>query len=304
VTESPPAGTHWVPLPSSGNPGPHPNPRRPILRLPTGATDAHCHVFGPARIFPFAPDRPFTPVQAPREDVAARQRFLGFDRAVIVQSTVHGADHRALLDALAADPANRRGVALLRTTMSRAVIAGLDAAGICGARLHFASHLGADPGQEYLRFVLGTVAESGWHLEIHVQDDGIIDHSALIAGLTVPVVIDHMARVDLREGLDGPAVHALLGLLDRGNVWVKLSGADRVSRTGPPYADAAALGAAIVSRFPERVLWGSDYPHVNIIGAAPDDGTLVDLIEQMAPTKALREQLLVTNPAGLFGFED
>jgi 2-pyrone-4,6-dicarboxylate lactonase len=302
VTESPSAGTHLVPPPSPGNPGPHPNPRRPTLRLPAGATDAHCHVFGPDVLYPFAEDRPFTPVPAPREDVAARQRFLGFERAVIVQSTVHGSDHRALLDALAADPANRRGVALLRTTTDRAAIAELAAAGVCGARLHFASHLGANPEPEDLRFVLGAVAEFGWHLEIHVEGDGIVDHSALIAGFTVPVVIDHMARVDLRDGQNGPAVRALLGLLDRGNVWVKVSGADRVSLTGPPYADAAALGAAIVARFPERVLWGSDYPHVNIAGTAPDDGLLVDLIEQMAPTEALRERLLVTNPAGFFGF--
>jgi 2-pyrone-4,6-dicarboxylate lactonase len=304
VTESAPAWTRLAPPPSPGNPGPHPAPRRPTLRLPAGATDAHCHVFGPASVYPFAPDRPFTPVQAPREDVAARQRFLGFERAVIVQSMVHGADHRALLGALAADPANRRGVALLRTTMRRTAIARLDAAGICGARLHFASHLGANPEREDLRFVLGTVAEFGWHLEIHVEGDGIVDHSALIGGMTVPVVIDHMARVDLREGLGGPAVGALFSLLDGGNVWVKVSGADRVSLTGPPYADAAALGAEIVARFPERVLWGSDYPHVNINGDAPDDGLLVDLIEQMAPTEALRERLLVTNPAGFFGFEE
>lgn len=259
-------------------------------------------MFGPASVFPFAPDRPFTPVQAPHADVAARQRFLGFERAVFVQSTVHGTDHRVLLDALAADPANSRGVALLTENLSRAAIAELDAAGVCGARLNFASHLGANPDPAYLRFVLATVADLGWHLEIHVEGTGVAEHSALIAGITLPVVIDHMARLDLREGADGPSVRALQRLLDRGNVWVKLSGADRVSVTGPPYADAAALARLLVSRFPERVLWGSDYPHVNIDGAAPDDGLLVDLIPDMAPTEALRERLLVTNPAEFFGF--
>ncbi|MGH3251347.1 MAG: amidohydrolase family protein, partial [Trebonia sp.] len=274
----------------------------PALRLPAGATDSHCHVFGPVSVFPFASERPFTPVATSADQVAARQRFLGLQRAVIVQSSAHGPDHRALLDALAADPANRRGVALLSPAMNATAIARLDAAGICGARVHFASHLGAEPGQEYLRFVTQTVADLDWHLEVHVEGQGIIDHSALIAGMRFPVVIDHMARVDLREGLNGAAVRALLDLLDRGNVWVKVSGADRVSRTGPPYADAAALGAVLVSRFPERVLWGTDFPHVNITAEAPDDGLLVDLIEQMAPADALRQRLLVANPAEFFGF--
>ncbi|MFL6118317.1 amidohydrolase family protein [Actinophytocola sp.] len=285
-----------------GNPGPHPNPRRPSLRLPPGATDAHCHVFGPAEVFPYAPGRTFTPVDAPREEVTARQRFLGLERAVVVQSAGHGADHRALLDALRADPANRRGVALLGPELGRTEVQTLHAAGVCGARLHFLPHLGANPEPDHTRMVVDTVVELGWHAEIHVQGTGIVDHAELIAAIPTPVVIDHMARIDLREGLHGPAVGSLLRLLDQGNVWVKISGVDRLSRTGPPYDDAVALGALLVERFPERVVWGTDYPHVNIAGPAPDDGLLVDLIERMAPSETHRERLLVTNPAELFGF--
>lgn len=290
-------------IPSPGNPGPHPRPRKPSLVLPPGATDAHCHVFGPAELYPYAPDRTFTPVDAPHEEVAGRQRFLGFQRAVIVQSSGYGSDHRVLLDALAADPVNRRGVALLRPDTSSGEIQRLDAAGVRGARLHFVNHLGPDPRPEQTRRIVHRLADAGWHAEIHVQDDGIVRHAALIGGIPTPVVIDHMARIDLREGLDGPSVRAMMSLLDRGNVWVKVSGADRLSRTGAPYADAVALAALLVCRFPERVLWGTDYPHVNITGAAPDDGLLVDLIGQLAPTEAARERLLVRNPAELFGFD-
>jgi 2-pyrone-4,6-dicarboxylate lactonase len=288
--------------PSPGNPGPHPSPRRPALRLPPGSTDSHCHVFGPHDLFPYAPDRTFTPVDAPRQQVAALQRFLGLERAVIVQSSCHGTDHRALLDALRADPDRRRGVAILGPAVTAAELEELDDAGVCGARLHFMPHLGDDPLPDEQQSVLGVVSDLGWHAEIHVQGAGIVEHEAMISAVPGPVVIDHMARLDLAEGLDGPAVRALTNLLDRGNVWAKVSGVDRLSRTGPPYADAVALAALLVERFPERVVWGTDYPHTNIAGEAPDDGLLVDLLAEIAPTDALLERLMVTNPAELFGF--
>ncbi|MCW2759444.1 MAG: putative metal-dependent hydrolase, TIM-barrel fold [Nocardioidaceae bacterium] len=302
MTDTAPSPAGSAHAPSVGNPGPHPHPRRPQVVLPALSTDSHCHVFGPHDVFPYAPERTFTPVDAPVAEVSARQRFLGLERAVIVQSSCHGTDHRALVDALEADPANRRGVAILGADLTVPDLEQLASAGVCGARLHFLPHLGAAPEPADQRAVLGTIADLGWHTEIHVQGIGITDRAAMIAAVPGPVVIDHMARVDLREGLDGPSVRALLGLLDGGNVWVKVSGADRVSLTGPPYADAAALGALLVRHFPERVVWGTDYPHTNISGDAPDDGLLVDLIGEMAPTETLREQLLVTNPAVLFGF--
>ncbi|MEV6344232.1 amidohydrolase family protein [Actinoplanes sp. NPDC051851] len=287
------------PHPSPGNPGPHPAPSRPSLVLPPGATDAHCHVFGPASRFPYAPGRTFTPVDVPYSRVQSTQRALGFERAVIVQSSGYGTDHRALLDALRSDPASLRGVALLGPGVDPAE---LDAAGVCGARLHFLDHLGGAPDPTRIRTSLDTIAEMGWHAEIHVQGLGIVEHAPMIAAIRSRVVIDHMARVDLHDGVDGPAVRALSRLLDRGNIWVKLSGADRVSLSGPPYHDAAALAALLVDRFPERVLWGTDFPHVNITGPAPDDGLLVDLLTEMAPTESLRHRLLVTNPTDLFGF--
>jgi predicted TIM-barrel fold metal-dependent hydrolase len=253
-------------------------------------------------MFPYAPDRTFTPVDAPREQVASLQSFLGFERAVIVQSSCHASDHRALLDALRAAPETRRGVALIDAKHTHADLEELAAAGVRGARLHFLPHLGDAPAPMEQRTVLKVIANMGWHAEIHVHGSGIVDQAGVIAAVPGPVVIDHLARVDLREGIDGPAVRSLLSLLDRGNVWLKVSGVDRVSLIGPPYADAVALAALVVEQFPERVLWGTDYPHVNIVGDAPDDGLLVDLIEQIAPTEMLRHRLLVTNPAEFFGF--
>lgn len=287
---------------SDGNPAPHPNPRKPSLVLPPGSVDSHCHVFGPRERFPYAPGRTFTPVDATREQVTALQAHLGFERAVIVQSSCYGSDHRALIDALAAAPGTRRGIALIRSRTPRDELDELAAAGVVGARLHFMSHLGVVPDQHEQSAVLGTIAELGWHVEVHVDGDGVAEHQAMISSVRSPVVIDHMGRVDLREGLSGRSVRAMLELLDTGTVWIKLSGVDRVSLTGPPFADAAALGRLLVQHAPERVLWGTDYPHPNVRGAAPDDGLLVDLIGEMAPTEALREQLLVTNPVGFFGF--
>jgi 2-pyrone-4,6-dicarboxylate lactonase len=297
------AGEHLSPPPSDGNPEPHPNPRPPVLRLPPGSCDAHCHVFGPATVFPYAPDRTFTPFEVPRDVVAERQRFLGFERSVIVQSSCYGSDHRALLDALRADPANLRGVALLNSGVSSAELDVLDEAGVRGARLHFLPHLGAAPDLHEQNVVLQRIGERGWHAEIHVQGPGVAEHQRMIESIETKVVIDHMARVDLREGLEGSAVRSLRELLDCGHVWVKLSGVDRVSLTGPPYDGAVALAALLARHAPERVLWGTDFPHPNIVGPAPDDGLLVDLIAIIAPTESARRKLLVDNPVEFFGFD-
>jgi len=163
-------------------------------------------------------------------------------------------------------------------------------------------HLGAAPSDETVRELAALVTPFGWHLEVHVAGSGIADRFATFAGLDAPVVVDHLARVDLREGLGGPGVVALRRLLDTGHVWLKLSGVDRVSLTGPPYDDGVELAALLGAEAPERVLWGTDFPHPNISGPMPDDGVLLDLIPRMVPDEHRRHQLLVDNPASLFGF--
>ncbi|MGC9667569.1 amidohydrolase family protein [Planosporangium sp. 12N6] len=284
-------------------PPPVDNPKRPDITLPALSCDSHCHVFGPADIFPFAAERTFTPVDVPRQRLRRLHDFLGFDRAVIVQSACHGIDHAALLDALETSEGRYRGVALVTPATHPDEIARLDAAGVCGARLNFLPHLGGAPSKETMDAVLRLVRPYGWHVSIHVAGTGITDYADRIRSIDAPVVIDHMARVDVRGGLDTEHVASLLGLLDTGNVWVKLSGVDRLSaRSEGPYGNAVALAGLLARHAPDRVVWGTDFPHPNITGAAPDDGVLVDLIAEIAPDEGLRHKLLVTNPAELFRF--
>lgn len=283
-------------------PGPDPNPHAPAIALPAGSCDAHCHIFGPTATFPYAPDRTFTPPEAPLADLRALHRLMGFERAVIVQSACHGTDHSALLDALARGGGAYRGVALVRPDTAPAEVARLHLAGVRGARLHFTPHLGPAPSQDEIDAVVRLVRPHGWHIALHVAGTGIADHEDLVRALPLPVVIDHMARVDLDAGLDSEPVRALLRLLDTGRVWVKLSGADRLARRPPSMADSARLGRLLAEHAPARVLWGTDFPHPNTHGFMPNDGDLVDLIALIAPDDEARHRLLVTNPTECFGF--
>ncbi|NEA98668.1 amidohydrolase family protein [Streptomyces sp. SID13726] len=289
-------------LPSPGCPPPPPPPREPSLLLPPGSCDAHCHVLGPADVFPYAPDRTFTPLDAPKDQVRALHAHLGLDRAVIVQSSCHGNDHTGLLDALATGDGRLRGVALIGATTTRGEIEELHRAGVRGFRLNFLPHLRTPPTRAEIDSVLERVDGLGWTAQLHVHDEEIALLGDLVRALPGKVVVDHMGRVDLTAGPDGTAPRSLRALLDTGRVWVKVSGADRISRQGPPYADAVALAAGLVKHAPERVVWGTDYPHVNIVGAAPDDGLLVDLVEHIAPDPAHLRLLMVDNPAELFDF--
>ncbi|GAB7535768.1 amidohydrolase family protein [Burkholderia sp. 3C] len=277
-------------------------PRAIDWRLPADACDAHCHIFGPFDRYPLPDDRSFNPAPAPETALRALHDRLGFARAVIVQSQGHGFDHRPLLDALRAGEGRYKGVALIRPQESDAAIADYDAAGVCGARFSFLAHLGGRPDLDAIRTIAARIRPLRWHLAIHVAGHDVVEFAPFIASLDVPVVIDHMARPPLGEGPDGPALRALRGLIDRGNVWVKLSGSDRLSHAGAPFSDALPIAQSLATHAPERVLWGSDWPHVNLHGPMPDDGDLADLIARIVPDEAARRQLLVDNPARFFGF--
>ncbi|HUN45328.1 MAG TPA: amidohydrolase family protein [Stellaceae bacterium] len=292
-----------TPSEKPGGPPPLANPSKPRLALPPGSCDSHCHIFGPFARHPLPPDRRFTPHEAPETALRALQQHLGLSRAVIVHSTGHGMDHAPLLDALAAGNGRYRGVAILKPTDTAAVVRRYHEAGVRGVRFNFLAHLGGRPDPNFLRAVVDLVRPFGWHLAIHVAGHDLVDYADVIAAIDVPVVIDHMARPDLREGLAGPTVLALKRLLDSGRVWVKLSGADRVTREGPPYGDAVRLARDLAAHAPERALWGSDWPHVNIDEPVPDDGKLVDLISEIALGEAPRRRMLVDNPGELFGFD-
>ncbi len=283
-------------------PPPDPNPKKPRLVLPPLACDSHFHVFGPHRIFPYAPERTFMPADAPKEELFRLHAFLGFERGVFVQSGCHGNDHRALVDLLAAGQGRYRGVALLKPSTRPEEVERLDAAGVRGVRLHFYFAQGGQPAsREDMRRVIEMVEPYGWHIAFHVGGDGILEQYEFITSIDAAIVIDHIARVNVAEGMKGKAFTVLRRLLDRGNVWVKLSGADRITKQPYPYADAVPFARDLAAHAPERVVWGTDWPHPNH-KAVPNDGELVDLIAEIAPDARTRQLMLVDNPTRLFGF--
>jgi 2-pyrone-4,6-dicarboxylate lactonase len=279
----------------------HPAPSRPKLELPPGACDAHVHVFGPHGIFPFAENRPFTPADAPKEKLFALHAMLGIQHCAIVQSTCHGFDNRVVADAIAAKKGDYCGVALLPPTVEEAELKRLDALGFCGVRFNFMTHLGKGAGIEEAIALSGRLAKLGWHLQVHFEASLIGELAPWLARSAVPVVIDHMGRVDASLGLDQPAFRRLLELMRDSRFWVKVSGSERISRKPSPWEDAIPFARKLVAEFPERTLWGSDWPHPNL-AAVPDDGVLVDLLSEIAPSQAQRRALLVENPKRLYRF--
>jgi 2-pyrone-4,6-dicarboxylate lactonase len=247
-------------------------------------------------------DRSFTPALAPETALRRLHDRLGFDRAVIVQSQGHGVDHRPLLDALATGAGRYKGVALVRATDSDERLAAWHAAGVCGARFNFLAHLGGPPDPEVIRTVAARIKPFGWHLALHMTGADLVAYAGLIGSLDLPVVIDHVGRPAIADGPDSAPMRTLRGLMDNGRVWVKLSGVDRLSKTGAPFRDALPLVRRVAAYAPERVLWGSDWPHVNLHGPMPDDGDLLGLIPEVISDESRRQRLLVDNPAEFFGF--
>jgi 2-pyrone-4,6-dicarboxylate lactonase len=278
------------------------SPSKPKLKLPPGACDAHVHVFGPRARFPFADGRSFTPSDAPKETLFARHALIGIERCVIVHTAAHGHDLAATADAIAAKGGAYLGVALVPVTISDAELKRADAQGFRGARFHYMQHLGkGTPIDDVIAFGK-RLADIGWHLQIHMAAELIGELTPALKRSPVPVVIDHMGRIDASRGLDQEPFRNLLALMQDRNVWMKVSGADRATRQGPPYADVVPFARKLVAEFGDRCVWGTDFPHPNHQGPIPDDGVLVDLIEQMAPSAAQRQALLVDNPQRFYRF--
>jgi predicted TIM-barrel fold metal-dependent hydrolase len=273
--------------------------RRPKFKLPPGSCDAHCHVFGPASKFPYAPNRRYTPEDAPKEALAALHAHLGVDRAVIVQASCHGADNRAMLDCIASDAARYRGVAIVDDSFTDADYQKLHDGGVRGVRFNFVKHLGGAPDMAIFRRVMDRIKGRGWHVVLHLNEENILPLGDTIRALPVPFVIDHMGRVEAKKGTDNPAFKALLELVRRDNGWIKVTGAERIAF--PPYDEAMPIARALVEAVGDRVLWGTDYPHPNATHEA-DEADLVDLIPKFAPDVAAQQRLLVGNPTRLYGF--
>ncbi|MCZ8278884.1 MAG: amidohydrolase family protein [Acetobacteraceae bacterium] len=274
--------------------------RKPAFLLPRGACDTHVHIWGPFDRFPLAKGAPYTPLERTSDDLLALHERLGVDRAVIVQTTVYKSDNRAMLDGIAQSNGRWRGVALIDESFDDAAFRALHEGGVRGVRFGFVKHLGGVPDLALVRRTAARIAPMGWHLVLHLDAGNIPEFLEFFGEFSLPVVVDHMGRVPVRDGLDQTPFRLLLELLKRPNWWVKVSGAERISETGPPFADAIPFAQRLIAAAPDRVLWGTDWPHPNVRWE-PDEADLVDLLPRFAGAAAL-QRVLVDNPARLYGF--
>jgi len=279
----------------------HPNPSKPHYQPLMGAVDAHCHVFGPEAKFPYAPERKYTPCDAPKEKLFALRDFLGFEKNVIVQASCHSKDNRAMVDALEASSNRAKGVAFVGEEVTDAALKAMDRAGVKGVRFNFVRRLVDFTPRDVLERIAARIAPLGWHIVVYFEMQDLPDLEPFFTALPTTVVVDHMGVPDVKKGVDHPEnqrFHRLMAAHE--NFWVKVTCPERMTVAGPPYDDVAPFAKLLVERFPDRVLWGTDWPHPNMKKEAPDDGVLVDRIPVIAPTRALQKKLLIDNPMRLY----
>ena len=284
-------------------------PAKPTFKLPPGAVDAHCHVFGPSDVFPYAPERKYTPCDASKEQLFALRDHLGFDKNVIVQATCHGSDNRALTDALKASNNKARGVATVNRHVTDAELQDMHAAGVRGTRFNFVKRLADFTPRDVLLEIANRIAPLGWHVVIYFEAVDLPELYDFFTALPTTVVVDHMGRPDVTKPVDGPEFELFVKMMrEHLNIWSKVSCPERLSVSGPKalngeqhaYQDVVPFAKKLVDTFPDRVLWGTDWPHPNLKDHMPDDGLLVDFIPQIATTPALQQKLLVDNPTRLY----
>lgn len=283
---------------------PDPDTKTPKFQPPPGACDAHCHIFGPGAVYPYAPNRSYTPPDAPLARFKELQTTLGLSRAVLVNASCHGTDNTVILDAIAQSGGSYRGVANVGKSISDAELAQLNDGGIRGIRFNFVQHLGGTPDMDVFHDLVERIVPLGWHVVLHFDAADLLDFGAMLRSLPVPFIIDHMGRVPTRDGLDQKPFAILLDTAHMDNCWVKICGAERISSAGPPFTDAVPFAQAVLEVAPDRTLWGTDWPHPNIKRHMPNDGDLVDLIPFFVPDAELQRKVLVDNPHRLYGFSD
>jgi 2-pyrone-4,6-dicarboxylate lactonase len=288
-------------------------PSKPQFKLPPNAVDAHCHVFGPGERFPYSPDRKYTPCDASKEQLFALRDHLGFAKNVIVQATAHGPDNRALVDALNAAGGKAKGVATVKRSISDEELQALHAAGVRGVRFNFVKRLVDFTPKDELMEIAGRIAPMGWHVVIYFEAVDLPQLWDFFTALPTTVVVDHMGVPDVRKPIDGPEFQLYQKFMrEHPNVWSKVTCPERLTKSGPPaingernpYRDVVPFAKALVDEFPDRVLWGTDWPHPNLKDHMPDDGLLVDYIPHIATTKELQQKLLVDNPNRLYWPEE
>ena len=281
---------------------PDPNTRTPSYKPPPKACDAHCHIFGPGDKYPYAPDRTYTPPDAPLERFKELQKTLGLERAVLVNASCHGTDNTVILDAIAQSGGKYRGVANVDSSFTDKDFENLHAGGIRGIRFNFVKHLGGMPDMDEFQALVARAANFDWHVVLHFDAADLLEFDDMLRTLPVPFIIDHMGRVPTKDGLDQEPFKILLNAARMDNCWVKICGAERISSAGPPFTDAVPFAQALLKVAPDRCLWGTDWPHPNIKKHMPNDGDLVDLIPLMMPDLALQQRVLVDNPHRLYSF--
>ena len=284
-------------------PGPDPNTKTPNFKLPLLACDAHTHIFGPGSKYPYDPDRPYTPPDAPLEAFKALHAKLGIGRAVIVNASVHGTDNSVALDAIATSEGRYRAVANIDGTITERGLRDLHEGGFRGCRFNFVRHLGGVPDKRVFDRVVAMIAPLGWHVDLHFDAIDIPQYAAMLTALPVSYTIDHMGRVKASNGLGQVPFKTLIDQMKRDEkCWVKVCGCERVSSKGPPFHDAVPFARLIVETAIDRVIWGTDWPHPNV-KVMPNDGDLVDLIPLFAPEQEFQRKILVANPARIFEFD-
>lgn len=287
-------------------------PSKPTFTLPEGAVDAHCHVFGPGGEFPYAPERKYTPCDASADQLFALRDHLGYSRNVIVQATCHGADNRALVHALQRSQGRARGIATVRRDVTDEQLAELHEAGVRGVRFNFVKRLVDAVPSDSLQEIVAKIAPLGWHVVIYFEAADLPDLYDFFAGIPTDVVVDHMGRPDVTKDPDGPEFGLFRRFMrENENVWAKVTCPERLTVSGPhavdgeqhPYADVIPFARRLVEEFPDRVLFGTDWPHPNLTSHMPDDGLVVDYIPRIATTPELQQKLLVDNPSRLYWAE-
>jgi 2-pyrone-4,6-dicarboxylate lactonase len=280
---------------------PHPNPRSPAFKLPPGSCDSHCHIFGPHALYPYAVGRSYTPHDAPLADFKKLHRVLGVDRAVIVNATCHGRDNRVVTDAIAQSSGAYLGVANVDETFTDRQLETLNAQGIRGCRFTFVRRLGAAPDLDAFRRIVDRIKPLRWHVDLYFEAQDIPEFVPVLRALPIPYVIDHMGGVRAGAAHDAAAFAALVELLRTDDkCWMKVTGPERISASGPPYHDVIPFATTLMQTAPERALWGTDWPHPNV-KQMPDDGDLVDILAHYVGGPAM-QAMLEENPARLYGF--
>ena len=308
-----PAPTENAPTKTPGWLDWYAGPSKPTFKLPPGSVDSHCHVFGPPDEFPYALERKYTPCDATKEQLFALRDHLGFDKNVIVQATCHGTDNSAMVDALESANGRARGVATIRRDIEDGALWELHEAGVRGVRFNFVKRLVDFTPREELLEIASRIAPMGWHVVIYFEAVDLPELWDFFTSLPTTVVVDHMGRPDVGKPVDGPEFELFLKFMrENANVWCKVTCPERLSLTGPKaldgeqaaYQDVVPFARRVVENFPDRVLWGTDWPHPNLKDHMPDDGLLVDFIAQIAPTAELQRKLLVDNPMRLYWPEE